>query len=536
MKKLFYFFLLWILFVFLNGGIMDLLNNRIAVAEEIPKKISNESPQTIIQKEKGKELPEERLSVTHHVVHLGGRPLEYTATAGRLAIKDESGKIKAHIFFVAYTKDGQKDLSRRPITFAFNGGPGAASVFLHLGALGPTRFDMTTEEKTLVPPYAGISNEQSWLDFTDLVFIDPVGTGYSRPAPGVDPKEFYGVQEDIHSVGDFIRLYVTQYGRWLSPKFIAGESYGTTRAAGLSGYLQNQLGMYINGLILISSVLNFQTTTFAPGNDLPYILYLPAYTHAAWFHKKLSPELQGDLAKTRAEVEKFALNEYTVSLMKGDLLTEPEKNKIIDQLARYTGLTKNFIRNSHLRIPRDRFLRELLRDEQRRIGVLDSRITGSYEVDTFLEDPSVFKATGAMVAVWNDLVKTELKYDQDIPYEFLSTKANESWNWGSAARGYVDVAETLGKALSANRSMRVMIGSGYYDLDTSYFAAKYAANHLGLGPSLREHIRLTFYEAGHQMYTHYPSLVKLKSDAAAFVRKSLARNPGSRGKETQNQD
>jgi carboxypeptidase C (cathepsin A) len=203
-------------------------------------------------------------------------------------------------------------------------------------------------------------------------------------------------------------------------------------------------------------------------------------------------------------------------------------------LARYTGLSKNFIRNSHLRIPRDRFLRELLRDEQLRIGVMDSRITGSYKVDTFLEDPSVFKATGAMVAIWNDYVRKELKYDQDIPYEFLSTKANESWNWGSAAQGYVDVAEILGKALRANRSMRVMIGSGYYDLDTSYFAAEYAANHLGLGPRLREHITLTFYEAGHQMYTHHPSLVKLKADVAAFMKKSLARNPGASGKGMQN--
>ncbi len=535
MKKLLYFFLSGILFVLLNCGVLDPLNSRISFAEGISKEISKESPQTTPQKEKGKEFPEERSSVTHHTIHLGDRPFEYTATAGRLPIKDESGKIRAHIFFVAYTKDGQKDLSRRPILFAFNGGPGASSVFLHMGALGPKRINMTTEGKTLAPPYAGIPNEQSWLDVTDLVFIDPVGTGYSRPAPGVDPKEFYGVQKDIHSVGEFIRLYVTQYRRWLSPKFIAGESYGTTRAAGLAGYLQNQLGIYINGLILISSVLNFQTITFAPGNDLPYLLYLPAYTHAAWFHKKLSPELQGDLAKTRVEVEKFALNEYTVALMKGDLLTGPEKNKIIDQLARYTGLSKNFIRESHLRIPRDRFLRELLRDKQQRIGVLDSRITGSYKVDTFLEDPSVFKATGAMVAVWNDYVKNELKYDQDIPYEFLSTKANESWNWGSAAQGYVDVADILGKALRANRSMRVMIGSGYYDLDTSCFAAEYAANHLGLGPNLRDHITLTFYEAGHQMYTHYPSLVKLKSDVAAFVRKSLAKSPGSSGKGRQNQ-
>ena len=381
---------------------------------------------TAAAKEAEKEFPEEKFSLTHLTLKIDGETLKYTATTGRMQMRDPSGKIKSNIFFTAYVQDKQEDKSRRPITFAFNGGPGSSSIWLHLGALGPQRVLLTEEGKALPPPYKLVPNEYTWLDFTDLFFIDPVGTGYSRSAPGIDPKEFYGVKEDVESVGEFIRLYVTRYKRWLSPKFIAGESYETTRTAGLSAYLQNGVGMNLNGLFLISSVLNFQTISFTPDNDLPFILYLPSYTCAAWYHRKLSPELQADLPRTRMEVEQFALNDYLLALAKGNELT--------------------------------------------------------------------------------------------------ATKANRLWNWQSGIEqmGYVNVATTLQRAMSENKVLKVFVASGYYDLDTAYFATKYTADHLRLDPSLREHITLSYYDAGHQMYTHLPSLKKLKADVATFFKKALA--------------
>ena len=469
------------------------------------------------------EIPEEPLATTQHSIVLRNQTLNYLATVGYMPLKDDSGKLKAKIFFVAYTKDGEKDLSLRPITFAFNGGPGSSSIWLHLGALGPKRVLLTEEGKALPPPYKLVSNEYTWLDFTDLVFIDPVGTGYSRPAPGVEAKEFFGVKEDIASVGEFIRLYVTRNDRWLSPKFIAGESYGTTRTAGLSGYLQNQIGMNFNGLILVSSVLNFQTISFSPGNDLPFILYLPAYTCAAWYHKKLPPSLQADLKKTREEVEKFVLNEYLVALAKGNQLNEAERTKVIDKLAAYTGLSKLYIKNANLRISQEDFVKELLRSENRSVGILDSRITGGYKVEDFMEDPSVFEVSGSFIATWNDYVRRELKYQSDFTYKVLSMKANEAWNWqsGTEGMGYLNVATTLQKSMNENKFLKVFIASGFYDLDTSYFATKYTVNNLDLVPGLKGNITLRFYDAGHQMYTHLPSLKKLNSDVASFIQRSL---------------
>ena len=482
-----------------------------------------QSPLKKDEEKKGPEkFPESKPSVTHHSIEINGKKLNYTATTGSIQLKDDAGKVRASMFFVAYTKDNEEGKSIRPITFAFNGGPGASSIFLHLGALGPKRA-LLRDDKALPPPYKLVPNEYTWLAFTDLVFIDPVGTGYSRPASGVEPKEFYSVKGDIQSVGEFIRIYLTRYQRWLSPKFIAGESYGTTRAAGLSGYLQNKLGINLNGILLISEVLNFQTIMFSPGNDLPYILYLPPYTLAAWYHRKLSPALQADLPKTREEVEQFALNEYTLALTKGNGLSDGEKDRIIEKLVDYTSLSRTYIKNSNLRIDRDDFVKELLRNENRRIGLLDSRIAGAYKIHEFAEDPSVFVVTGPLVATWNDYVRNELKYETETPYEILSAKVNELWDWGSGTGGlgYLDAAKILQQAMSENKFLKVFIASGYYDLDTSYFATKYTVNHLGLDPSLRNNITLAYYDAGHQMYTHLPSLKKLTADVTEFFRKAL---------------
>jgi carboxypeptidase C (cathepsin A) len=477
------------------------------------------------EKPTAKESPPEKISMTHHSIKVNGMTVNYTAFAGYLPMKDEAGKLKANIFFTSYIKD-EEDKSQRPITFAFNGGPGAAAVFLHLGALGPKRILLKEEMEAFPPPYKLVENAYTWLDITDLVFIDPVGTGYSRAASGEDPKKFWGVNEDIQSVGAFIRLYLTKYNRWLSPKFIAGESYGTTRAAGLSSYLQNKLGINLNGLILISEALNFQSIVFTSGNDLPYILFLPTYATTAWYHHKLLPEFQLSFQKTVDEAEEFALSEYLVALAKGDLLSEFERNSIVEKLARYTSLSKDFIQKSNLRIKREDFTKELLHQENLRIGVLDSRITGRYTPHDFIQDPSVFLVIGLLMATWNDYVRKELKYETDLPYEILSMKANKSWNWSSATGGlgYVNVVDTLHRAMSENKYLKVLVASGYYDLDTPYFASKYAANHLNLDSKLRGNLRLTFYEAGHQMYTHLPALKKLKTDVADFFREAIPKS------------
>src|ERR1700687_2431845 len=328
------------------------------------------------KKKKKPPVPEEKVVQTKHSLKIGGQEIKYTATAGTILLKLEDGTPKASIFYMAYTKDDAGDASRRPITFSFNGGPGSASVWLHLGLLGPRRVQMGDAGGLLPPPYKLVDNEASLLDISDLVFIDPVSTGYSRAVPGEAPKQFHGIEEDVQSVADFIRLYTTRNKRWSSPKFLAGESYGTTRAAGLSGYLQQRYGMYLNGIVLISSILNFETAEFDTGNDLPCILYLPTYTAIAWYHKKLPTDLQGDLQKAIEESRKFAVGEYADALMAGDSLPAVRRAEIAQKLSRLTGLSAEYIERSNLRIEIQRFDKELLREQRRTVGRLDGRFTG----------------------------------------------------------------------------------------------------------------------------------------------------------------
>ena len=478
------------------------------------------------KKEESHLTPEDNIVQTQHTLTIDGKPLNYTATTGTIVLKEESEKdekaegekAKASIFFVAYTLDDVPDTGKRPITFAFNGGPGSSSVWLHLGLLGPKRVHMD-DTNILPPPYCLVENEYSLLDVTDLVFIDPVSTGFSRAVPGEKPKEFHNFSKDIESVGDFIRLYATRYQRWNSPKFLAGESYGTTRSAGLSGYLQTRHGMYLNGLMLISSILNFQTARFTNGNDLPYILFLPTYAATAWYHKQLDDDLQADLQATLAEVEAFALGEYTLALMQGSALPAAERQAIAAKLARYTGLSADYIEKTNLRIEIFRFTKELLREQGLTVGRLDTRFTG-IDKDTagerFEFDPSNAAIQGPYTAVLNDYMRRDLGFENDIPYEILAN-LYQNWGYDKFNNQFVDVAETLRQAMSINPHLKVLVANGYYDLATPYLATRYTFNHLGLAASLQQNYEMTYYEAGHMMYVHEPSIAQLKGDMARFV-------------------
>ncbi|MCA0458740.1 MAG: peptidase S10 [Chloroflexi bacterium] len=455
-------------------------------------------------------------------IKFGRRTLRYTTTAGRMALKNDKDEIEAQIYFTAYTLGHDEADRKRPLTFVFNGGPGSASVWLHLGALGPKRVKMQDEGWMPSPPYQLVDNEQTWLDETDLVFIDPVGTGYSRATKPELNKQYWNIQGDLKAVGEVIRLYLTRYNRWSSPLFLCGESYGTTRAAGLAGHLIEK-GIAFNGIMLISTILNFQTADFDRGNDLPYALFLPTYAATAWYHKMLPPKLQQKPLRTvLGEVELWAESEYTVALMKGDRLSAAERQDVIEKLARYTGLSGTFIDNSNLRIHIMRFCKELLRGKKKTVGRLDSRFQGLdaqavSEMPDF--DPSFTAITPPYTAMMNDYARNELGFKTDVAYETLSFEVNAGWEWDRGK--YADTSEALRSALAKNPYLKVLVAMGYYDLATPHFAAQYTLAHMDIDPSLRANIHTADYEAGHMLYLDVKSLEKLKADVQKFIKASL---------------
>lgn len=473
--------------------------------------------------------PEDRLVETKHRIVIHGEEIQYTVTTGTIVLKEEDAdrekeaeghKPKVEIFFIAYTRDGVEDPSKRPLTFSFNGGPGSSSVWLHMGLLGPRRVYNLEDGSMPQPPFQLVDNEYSVLDKTDLVFIDPVSTGYSRVIKGEKAKPFHGFQKDIETVGEFIRLYTTRYKRWLSPKFLIGESYGTTRAAGLSGHLQERYGLYLNGIMLVSVILDFATARFAPGHDLPHLLFLPGYTATAWYHKRLPRRLLNRPLRTVLdEVEKFVLTEYVPALFKGDRLSRRERSRLVESLAKYAGLSEAYIERTDLRIHDYRFFKELLRDEGRTVGRLDSRLTGidrDSAGETHEYDPMLTEILGTYTANFNHYVRSELNYESDLPYEILTAKV-WPWDYSEFTNAHVNVAETLRKAMAINPYLKVLVASGYYDLGTPYYATEYTFNHMGLDASRRGNITYTYYEAGHMMYMHLPSLAQMKTDLAAFI-------------------
>ncbi len=475
------------------------------------------------KKSPGKEekVEEEKPSVTQHKVRIGGKEMAYTATAGTLPLVAANGKdVRAKVFYIAYTLDGVDELSRRPVTFSFNGGPGSSSVWLHMGLFGPRRVKLNDDGSAPPPPYQIVDNEFSILDKTDLVFIDPVSTGYSRATEEKEAKEFHGVQEDIESVGEFIRLYVTRHNRWGSPKYIGGESYGTLRAAGLSGHLQNRHGMMLNGLVLVSSVLEFQTLRFGSGNDLPYVLFLPSYTAAAWYHKKLPQDLQRKpLAEVLKLSEHFALDVYSVSLLKGASLPVAESRAITKDLARFTGLSEAYIAQANNKIRQSRFSKELLRAERRTVGRMDSRFKGidsDAAGESMQWDPSLTAWMGPFTATFKEYVRTELGYEKDMPYEIIARRLH--WSYDAYENKYVNVASTLREAMTHNPDLKVYVGSGYADMATPYMASDYTFNRIGLEPHLRGNIQQFYYAGGHMMYVNQPDLVKMKKDLDGFYK------------------
>jgi carboxypeptidase C (cathepsin A) len=464
--------------------------------------------------------PADKISTTQHTVTIGGQAIAYTARAGTIVMKSEDGTPTASIFFTSYTKDGENP-ARRPVTFTFNGGPGSSSVWLHMGAFGPKRVDyLDTEGHAAKPPYRLVDNEDSILDVTDLVFIDPVTTGFSRAIPFKDANKFHGVDADVQSVGEFIRLWTTRYGRWASPKFLAGESYGTTRAAGLSGWLGRQ-DYYLNGIVLVSSILNFETTSFDSANDLAYILFLPTYTAIGWYHHKLSPDLQnGTIENAVAMSEKYALGPYSSALMQGDRLGDEERHNVAAHLANLTGLSAQWIERANLRIRIDRFDKELLREQRRTVGRLDGRFLG-IDRDAAGEspelDPSMAAISGEYTAAFNDYIRRELKFETDAPYEILTDKVRP-WSYDRAQNRYVDVAETLRGAIAQNPFLKVYVANGYYDLATPFAATRYTFARMQLEPELRKNVSMSYFEGGHMMYIDRKAHAKLRQDVVNFIR------------------
>ncbi len=465
------------------------------------------------------EIHREFFSTTKHSIKINGKKIIYTATAGQLILKDEKGHEKAVMFFMAYEKEDE-NRTKRPVTFAFNGGPGSSSVWLHFGAMGPKRVFLKEDGTPPAPQAILTNNEYTWLSFTDLVFIDPVGTGYSRVVDKKFEKQFYGVKKDVESVGDLIRLYLTRYNRWLSPKFVVGESYGTTRAVGITEYLHNTHGIDLNGIVLISPVLKFKTILFDRSNDLPYIMFLPSYTATAWHHKKIPVDVS--LEDILEKVENWALGDYITCLAKGNSLNKDQEKFVAKQISAYTGISADYILENNLKVPATRFRKELMRSSRRVVGRMDSRFTGpttdpAGQQSTY--DPSLEMLVGTFSSAINHYIRNDLKFKEDIPYRYLNYNAGRSWNWRSgmnSSQGYVDVCYMLTEAMQTNRYLRVFIASGYYDLATPYFAAKYTLSHLQLKPLLRRNSTPHVYKAGHMMYINKPSLENLSRDISLF--------------------
>jgi carboxypeptidase C (cathepsin A) len=453
--------------------------------------------------------------ITHHSINIGGKAINYTATVAQMPLKTASGETEAHIFYMAYTLDGA-DPAKRPLTFSFNGGPGSASMWVHMGGMGPRSPKLMPNGGMPPPPYQMKDNPDTWLDQTDLVFIDPVGTGYSRAKTVEIARRMNSVSGDIQSIGEFMRMYIARSNRELSPLFIAGESYGTFRTAGLAGYLIER-GIAFNGIVLIGTTLNLETI-WSRSDDLVYQLEFPTYCADAWYHKKVASDLQKKaLQPFLKEVEAFAMGEYAVALGKGDELTPAERKATIDKLVRYTGLDARYLEETNLRWDVGHFARQLLRNEHETIGRYDGRLAGPSSLntgETSEYDPSSTLITPPFTAVFTDYIRTELGYKTDMFY--YPSGGVQPWDY-QVQNGFGDTTSLLHNAMVKNPYMKVMIAAGYFDLATPYYAVEYTFNHMGLSPEMHKNITWDFYQAGHMLYIDSDSHAKLKHDFGEFL-------------------
>lgn len=466
--------------------------------------------------------PKEESSVTSHTIHLNGQDIPYNATASTTLIKNDKGEPAALIYSTAFTRSDVKDLSRRPVAFLYNGGPGMSSIWLLMGAFGPRRVVTLDALPTPPPPYRIVDNASCLLDKADLVFIDPVGTGFSHAVGKAQDKDFWGVDEDVKSLEQFINIFISRNKRWNSPKFLIGESYGTFRSAVLGNDLQSGLGIYLNGIVLISSVLDLNTLGFNHGDDMSYIFYLPSYAAAAWSQKMLK-EIPNDLNAFLAEARTFAMTEYSQALMKGSMLGEAEKGTVAKKLSHFTGLSEDYLIKANLRVTLWQFIAELQRSRGLITGRLDSRYSGpTYDLlaENAYYDPQSTAVTGAFTAAFNSYIRDELQFGKDKTYRVSSEDAGGKWNWKRGRESGVNgmnVESDLTQALITNPHLQVEVENGLFDLATPFFATEYTMDHLELPRRLQGNIHLNYYDAGHMMYLHEEDLAKLKSNIAAFI-------------------
>lgn len=466
-------------------------------------------------------VPAPKVVITHHTGTFGGQRIAYTARIGETYLKDEkTGEPTASIVSTSYIKDGPVD-PQRPVFFLFNGGPGSGSVWLHMGAFGPKRVVIPNAQDDGAPPYPIIDNENSLLDVADLVFIDPVGTGWSKALGKTDPKTFWGVKSDAKSVAKFIRIWLNENGRWNAPKFLGGESYGTTRSVAVAHELDGQYNdVALNGIILISTILDFSVQSDSPGNELAYVTNLPSMATTAWYHDKV-PNKPANVADFAAEARAWAIGPYASALLQGNTLPADQRAQIRTQLSRYTGLSEAYLNNVDLRVSPGRFYKELLRDQGKVIGRLDTRYTGK-DYDSGGEnpdnDPSFYAIDGSYTAAMNAYGRGDLKFDIDRDYVTIGAVQGWDWKVGGPRDGseYLNVAPWLGQSLRENSALRVFVGQGYFDFATPFFGAEYSLNRTGIPNDGR--IQYHYYDAGHMMYVRTEDLQKLSRDIRAFIR------------------
>jgi carboxypeptidase C (cathepsin A) len=461
----------------------------------------------------------ERVSVTHHTTTINGRPIAYTARTGTMVLKDENGKPKAQVFYISYSKDGE-DLTKRPVTFFFNGGPGSASIWLDMGIMAPKHPEMGPNGAQPAPPYNLVANPYSPLDVTDLVQVDAMMTGYSRPAKGVKATDFTGAQNDVKMFGEFIRDYLDKYDRWQSPKYLFGESYGTFRSAGLSNELQEDEGIQLNGIMLLGTVLDFQYIAPSPTNDIAYSTILQTYTATAWYHRKLPADLQRlTLEQVVQQARDYAFGDYMLTLAKGNRLSAAERSAAAQKIARLTGVSPQFVQNTNLRIDPGTYRTELLRDQRLILGRYDSRLTaptGNASSTRQDFDPSDVAPSGAFMSAFMRYLHDDLKYTSDLQY-YMGGHTGR-WDYsGLGGRGFPDEVESLRQAMAKNPYLKVMNGAGYYDTATPFANAEYTFDHLGFDQTYRDRVSLKYYESGHMAYLNQASAKQLKEDIANFI-------------------